>query len=95
MYMFFFIACRDGKLLKKMPNKYKKSKIMMKKRLINARQKQPFREWNLDYLDHNVRSLYISSTFDSFDVKEHFYTLLTSRDSCHNCQNSLTSDIKV
>jgi len=35
------------------------------------------------------------SKFDIFDIKEYFYTFLTSRGSCHNCQNSLTSDLKV
>jgi len=33
--------------------------------------------------------------FDSWDIKEHFNTLLASRDSCHNSQNSLPSDLKV
>jgi len=33
--------------------------------------------------------------FDSSKVKKHFNTLLVSRDSCHNCQNLLTSDLKV
>jgi len=33
--------------------------------------------------------------FDSSDVKKHFNTLLGSRDSCHNCQNSLTNKMKV
>jgi len=32
---------------------------------------------------------------DSWDVKEHLNTLLEARDSCHNCQNSLTSDLTV
>jgi len=35
------------------------------------------------------------ATFDSWYVKGHFNTLLASRDSCHKCQNSLTSDLKV
>jgi len=33
--------------------------------------------------------------FDSWDVKEPFSTLIASRDSCHNCPDSLTSDLKV
>jgi len=33
--------------------------------------------------------------FDSWGVKEHFNTLLASRDSCHNCQNLLISDLKM
>jgi len=33
--------------------------------------------------------------FVSSDYKEYFYTLHTSRDTCHNCQNSRTSDVKV
>jgi len=33
--------------------------------------------------------------FNSWDLKEHFNTLLASRDSCHNCQYSLTSDLEV
>jgi len=33
--------------------------------------------------------------FDSCEVNKHFYTLLTSRVNCHNCQNPLTSDLKV
>jgi len=33
--------------------------------------------------------------FDSWDVKEHFNTLLASRASCQNSQNSLPSDLKV
>jgi len=32
---------------------------------------------------------------DSWDVKEHFNTLLASSDRCHNCQNSLISNLKV
>jgi len=31
--------------------------------------------------------------FDKSDVKELFNILLAARDSCHNCQNSLTSDL--
>jgi len=33
--------------------------------------------------------------FDSFEVKKHFYTFLTSRDSCHNYQKSLSIDLTV
>jgi len=31
----------------------------------------------------------------SSDAKEHFYTLLSSRDSCHNSQNPFSSDLQV
>jgi len=29
------------------------------------------------------------------DVKEHFYTFLTSLDSCHNCRDPFTNDPKL
>jgi len=33
--------------------------------------------------------------FDCWVDKERFNTLLASRDNCHNCQKSLTIELKV
>lgn len=33
--------------------------------------------------------------FNSADVKRHFNTLLTPRDSCHDCRNPLNSALKL
>jgi len=75
---------------------------------VKAIQKQQFIKLNLDYLEFlkcqvdvflggTLSTLYSSmeANFGSSDVKEHFYTFLTSRDSCHNYQNPFTSDLKL